>query len=250
MINFQKVPCKIILIFVLAYANMSGSQIVWAQSANTMVLQQADSLYNLRQYTESLRLYEQLFYENQQASPAMLLKMAFIQEGLGEYSEALYYLNEYYLTTSDESAIEKMRKLSTQYQLRGYEYSDYDLFYNLIRKYRYFAIYGLCAILLAVIAYVAFSKRDRAEKPYGVGVTFVILLGALFYFTNYSVSPPLAIIMDDHTPIMSGPSSGANVIYISEKGHRVRVEGSKDIWTKIEWNGETAYIRQNNLRPI
>nr|WKN38088.1 SH3 domain-containing protein [Tunicatimonas sp. TK19036] len=221
-----------------------------SQSKNFSTLQEADSLYNLHQYTESFRLYEQLFYDEQQASPAMLLKMAFIQEGLGEYSEALYYLNEYYLTTSDESAIEKMRELSTQYQLRGYEYTDYDLFYNLLRKYQYFIIYGLCAILLFVLAYMAFSKRKQSEKPYGVGVAFVLLIGLLFYITNYSIRPTLAIIMDDHTPIMSGPSSGADVVYISEKGHRVKIEGRNDVWTKIEWNGETAYIRENNLRPI
>ena len=250
MINFQKVSRKIVIAFILVYANMSCLQMVCAQSRNSTALQQADSLYELHQYTESFRLYEQLFYEEQQASPAMLLKMAFIQEGLGEYSESLYYLNEYYLNTSDESAIEKMRELSTQYQLRGYDYSDSDLFYNLLRKYQYVIIYGLCAILLGVLAYMAFGKREHAEKPYGAGVAFVLAIALLFYVTNYSVRPTLAIIMDDHTPIMSGPSPGSDVVYISEKGHRVKIEGRKDIWTKIEWNGETAYIRENNLRPI
>lgn len=250
MMNFQKVYPKIILTFTLVYANIVGSQIVWAQSENISVLRQADSLYHLRQYTESLRLYEELYYEERRSSPAMLLKMAFIQEGLGEYSEALYYLNEYYLATSDESAIEKMRELSTQYQLRGYEYTDYDLFQNLFRKYRYLIIYGLCGILLGILAYLAFSNSARSGKPYGVGLMFILALAGLFYITNYSVGPSLAIIMDDHTPIMNGPSSGADVLHISEKGHRIKVEGSRDVWAEIEWNGETAYIRQNNLRPI
>ncbi|MEM9674464.1 MAG: SH3 domain-containing protein [Cyclobacteriaceae bacterium] len=251
MMNFQKVLRKIILTSLLGYANMFGNEIVLAQSENTLTLQKADSLYALRQYTESLRLYEQLFYQKKQNSSAMLLKMAFIQEGLGEYSEALYYLNEFYLATSDEAAIEKMRELSAQHRLRGYEYTDYDLFQNLLRKYRYFVIYGLCAILLVILVYIAFSKTSqRAGKPYGIGLAFILALGGLFYITNYTVGSSLAIIMDDHTPIMSAPSSGADVVYISEKGHRVKIEGSRDIWAKIEWNGETAYIRQNNLRPI
>ena len=251
MTNFQKVLRKIILTFLLGYANMFGNEIVWAQSENMRTLQKADSLYALRQYTESLRLYEQLFYQEQQTSPAMLLKIAFIQEGLGEYSEALYYLNEFYLATSEEAAIEKMRELSAQHRLRGYEYTDYDLFQNLIRKYRYYVIYGLCAILLTILVYVAFGRSDqRASKPYGVGLSFILALGGLFYITNYSVGSSLAIIMDDQTPIMSAPSSGADVVHISEKGHRVKVEGSRDVWAKIEWNGETAYIRENNLRPI
>ena len=250
MMNFQKVLRKFILTSALGYLNIVGTQIVWAASPVDSLIAEADSLYQLRQYTESFRLYEQLFYDEQQASPAMLLKMAFIQESLDEYSEALYYLNEYYQSTSDELAIEKMRDLSTEHQLRGYEYTDYDLFYNLLRKYRYYIIFGICAILLTLLAYAAFRKPENQSRSYGLRLGMLVAIGLLFYVTNYSVGPSLAIIMNDYVPIMDGPSSGADVLYISEKGHRVRVEGEDDVWAKIEWNGETAYIRQSNLRPI
>ena len=254
MINFQKVLRNFTLAFVLVYANTLGTQIVLAAQEITPTsasgLVEADSLYQLRQYTESLRLYEQLFFEQQQASPAMLLKMAFIQESLGEYSEALYYLNEYYLVSSDEMAIEKMRELSTEHQLRGYEYTDYDLFQNLIRKYRYFIIFGICALLLALLAYAIFRGSRGQMRPYGLGLGMLLAVGLLFYVTNYPVAPSLAIIMNDYVPIMNGPSSGADVLRISEKGHRVILTGQDDVWAKIEWNGETAYIRQSNLRPI
>ncbi|MGB3588315.1 MAG: SH3 domain-containing protein [Tunicatimonas sp.] len=250
MMNFQKVLRKFILTSLLGYFNIIGTQIVWADTPVDPLIAEADSLYELRQYTESFRLYEQLFYEEQQASPAMLLKMAFIQESLNEYSEALYYLNEYYQATSDELAIEKMQELSAEHQLRGFEYTDYDLFYNLLRKYRYFIIFGVSALLLALLAYAAFRKPENQSRRYGLQLSMLVAIGLLFYVTNYSVGPSLAIIMNDYVPIMNGPSSGADVIYISEKGHRVRVEGEDDVWAKIEWNGETAYIRQGNLRPI
>ncbi|WKN42095.1 SH3 domain-containing protein [Tunicatimonas pelagia] len=250
MMNFQKVLRKFILTSLLVCLNIVGTQIVWADAPIDPLITEADSLYKLRQYTESFRLYEQLFYEKQQASPAMLLKMAFIQESLDEYSEALYYLNEYYQATSDELAIEKMRELSTEHQLRGYEYTDYDLFYNLLRKYRYFIIFGIIAILLVSLAYTAFRKSEHQSRFNGLRLGMLVAIGLLFYVTNYSVGPSLAIIMNDYVPIMNGPSSGADVVYITEKGHRVQVEGEDDVWAKIEWNGETAYIRQSNLRPI
>ncbi|MEM9829879.1 MAG: SH3 domain-containing protein [Bacteroidota bacterium] len=251
MMNFQKVLRKFAIAFALVYANTLGTQIVWANPDNNPVLGQADSLYQLRQYTESFRLYEQVFFEQQQASSAMLLKMAFIQESLGEYSEALYYLNEYYLASSDEMAIEKMQELSAEHQLSGYEYTDYDLFHNLIRKYRYYLIFGICTLLLILLAYAALRKpAERKLRPYGLGLGMLLSTGLLFYVTNYSVTPSQAIIMNDYVPIMNGPSSGADVLHISEKGHRVKMRGQDDVWAKIEWDGETAYIRQSNLRPI
>ncbi|MGB3465691.1 MAG: hypothetical protein WBA74_10490, partial [Cyclobacteriaceae bacterium] len=50
----------------------------------------ADSLFQAKKYTESFELYEQIIVEDMAYSPAMLLKMAFIKEGLGDYSNALY----------------------------------------------------------------------------------------------------------------------------------------------------------------
>jgi hypothetical protein len=52
----------------------------------------------------------------------MLLKMAFVKEGLGDYSNALYYLNLYYLKTYDKKVLKKMENLAERYhKLEGYE---------------------------------------------------------------------------------------------------------------------------------
>ena len=218
-----------------------------AQEEVNAVLSTADSLYEARQYTESLKLYEQILEEQQ--SPAMLLKMSFIEESMGDYSDALYYLNEYYLLTSDERATEKIQQLSEQHQLRGYEYSDYDLFFNILRRYQFALIYGLLALVMAGLVYFALRKRS-GESAYGLGITFVILLGALFFLNNYAAGPEQAIITADNTYIMAGPSPGSKVVYISGKGHRVKVARQQDVWTEIEWNGEPAYVRQDNLRTL
>ncbi len=77
-------------------------------------------------------------------------------------------------------------------------------------------------------------------KPYGWGGAYLLLLALLFFVTNYSWEPQRAIIMADHTYIMNAPSSGAEVVYISEKGHRVAVDGQEDVWTQIEWQGRTC----------
>jgi hypothetical protein len=49
---------------------------------------------------------------------------------------------------------------------------------------------------------------------------------------------------------MTAPSAGAEVVKISEKGHKVKVAGQQDVWMQIEWNGEIAFVRQDNLRLL
>src|SRR5688572_27345504 len=73
-------------------------------------LKTADSLFQSRQYIQSFEHYEQILKQNQY-TPAMLLKMAYVQEGLKHNGLALYYLNLYYLTTRDKTALEKMSEL-------------------------------------------------------------------------------------------------------------------------------------------
>ncbi len=210
----------------------------------------ADSLYDQRQYTESLEHYQYIFGEQQLATPTMLMKMAFIQESRGEYSEALYYLNEYYQLTADERVVRKIKELSEEHNLQGYEYTDYDLFYRYFREYRRWITYALAAVAMLVLIYTALVARRTPGKPYGWGAASLMLLALLFVITNYSLKAEQAIIMDDYTYIMSAPSPGAQVKDISKKGHRVTVNGQEDVWIKIEWNGEPAFVRQGNLRTI
>ena len=254
--KFQKVLHNFVFFFSFLGILLGNIAESYAQLTTGQLLASADSLFEARQYTESFRFYDQLYREDQVVSPGVLMKMAFIQESLGDYSETLYYLNEYFLLTSDESAVQKMQQLSEEHRLRGYEYTDFDLFYTYFREYRYVVIYGLLALAMAGLFYWVLTDnrlkatQPRANRPYGWGAAYLLLLGLLFFVTNYSLAPQQAIIMADHTYIMNAPSSGAEVVYISEKGHRVDVDGEQDVWTQIEWDGQPAFVRQQNLREI
>ncbi len=252
--RIQRRPRNFVFFFMLCWET-TGSPAVIAQSTDTTLLTSADSLFAARQYTEAFSQYQQLFAQQEEVSPASLLKMAFIQESMGDYSETLYYLNEYYLLTSDEAAVQKMQQLSEQHNLRGYAYTDYQLFYNYLREYRYYIIYGLIALAMVGLIFLALSRKratrsGQPARPYGWGITYLLVLGLLWFMTNASLEPRQAIIMDDHTYIMAAPSSGAEVVYIGEKGHRVPVGKQEDVWTQIEWDGKPAYVRRGNLREI
>ena len=61
----------------------------------------------------------------------MLLKIAYIKEGLGDITSAQYYLNEYYLATSNEQALQKMEDLAEANDLKGYQHNDITFFFNI-----------------------------------------------------------------------------------------------------------------------
>src|SRR6478735_4065061 len=98
-------------------------------------LSKADSLFKAKHYTESLELYQH-YYQSGNYSPAMLLKMAYIQEGLGKISQSIYYLQLYYQASADEQALRKIEELAAKNKLEGYTSdSDQTFFRTLADQY-------------------------------------------------------------------------------------------------------------------
>ncbi|MGK7393195.1 MAG: SH3 domain-containing protein [Candidatus Cyclobacteriaceae bacterium M3_2C_046] len=220
-----------------------------AQAPERM-LQRADSLFMQNKYTESFEIYQTLFEDYQAVSPSMLSKMAYIKEGLGEYSRALYYLNLYYLKTSNKLALRKMEELAHEHDLRGYEYTDWDFFLNLYQRYFTEILYFFLALALLIFSLIYFRKNRIDQKPIGLGVFYFLVLAAVFYLINWGGSYDKGIIIQSRTYIMNAPSSGSDLIEIVEKGHRVNILGEQDVWTKIKWEGKPAYIRNSHILKI
>lgn len=247
MINFQRVPYKFTILLFFLFGG--GLFPCFGQSAEAK-LQQADSLFEEKEYTEAFSMYRSLIETERVSSPAMLMKMAYIQEALGDYSQALYYLNQYFLQTNEEEVLDKMEDLATAHNLRGYEYDDYDLLQNFFRQYRYVTIFTLLGVAIAGLFVLAWRRKKYEHPPLGIGVLYAFLLAFIFLLVNYTDVERKAIIMADNVYIMSGPSAGSKVISVAGKGHRVAVANSEDVWFQIEWNGQPAYIRQGNLQII
>ncbi len=211
-------------------------------------LDKADSLFNSGKYTEANKVYDSI-YTASKGSPSMLLKMAFIQEGLENYADALFYLNQYYGLSADKKVLVKMREIAESQGLRGYEYSDLEFFKNLVHKYKSQVLgllYGLSALLIVLII---FNKRS-GKATFSPMAFQVIVVISLILTTNDFFSKPKGIIDKDQTLLMSGPSAGAEPIDIIGKGHRVSVLETNDVWIKINWGESTGYIRKNRLKLI
>lgn len=210
----------------------------------------ADSLFLVQKYTESFEIYRSIHETGQMASPAMLLKMAFIKEALDDIPNTLYYLNLNYLRTSDEAVLEKMEELATRHSLQGYDYSEFDFFLNLYYLYHNQVTFGALALAILLFAGIIYRKTQFQVRPITLGVIFILLNIAVFYSVNFGKEFRQGIVEDGNTYLMSKPSSSSRVLDIITEGHRLKIIGQNDVWYKVEWNDEPAYIKNNRIQPI
>jgi hypothetical protein len=230
----------ILLTFIL----ISYTSDVYGSENTLKTLTSADSLFEKKQYTESMELYERFLHAGFY-TPRMLIRLSLIKEGLGDYTYALYYLNLYYAKIPDKSVLKKMDELAARYNLEGYDYNDLVFFISLYDQYY---TYIIIAFLSASALFLLYLYVKRREKK-GMGLRpllFMFILGAVYIISNYNIIPSKAIINSDAS-LMSAPSAGAELIGQINKGHRVTIQGKDDIWCKIKWHDKTAYVRENNL---
>jgi len=213
-------------------------------------LEVADSLFKAAKYTESFDIYQAILDTGEQVSPAMLLKMAYIKEGLNNSSEALFYLNLYYLKSSDELVLNKMEELANQNKILGYGKSDIDVLANLFYKHFNKILIGILTLTGLVFGMMMYFSKTKKEKPYLTAIIVVLLLAVLFYTANYGKLTNQAVIIKSGAFIMSGPSAGSDLLDSPIKGHKVNTISVQDVWTEIEWDNGTGFIKSSYLRKL
>jgi hypothetical protein len=211
-------------------------------------LAKADSLFQQKRYTQSLELYQSIFERNQY-SPAMLLKMAFMEEGLGRTANVLYYLSLYYQATDDRRVVPKIQEVATRHDLEGFEFTDAEQFQRKYQVY-HFPITLVLASLVLFLGSLVVYQRGRKRKPIGAWSGMIVVLVLLAVHVNFPFQTATAIVSRPGTYLMSGPSAGASVVRIVEEGHRVKILGYHDVWTKVMLNNQEVYIKADNLLAI
>jgi len=215
--------------------------------AQSQKIKLADSLFRSKQYTQSLEVYQSLFNEKRY-SPAMLLKMAYIQEGLGKIGQTLYCLKLYHLASDDEQALHKMEELAVKFKLSGYEANDASRFQQWIDKKIIIVQLGLAGILL-LVSYVIFIERKKEKKSWLAAVVVIVVSASIFYLNNFYSSSSV-IVGNDRTYLMEGPSSGAPVAGILEEGNQLQLLGHTDVWLKVKWMDKIVYVRNSSVLKV
>lgn len=212
-------------------------------------LSHADSLFEGGKYTEAFEMYKKLLVEYQRYTPKMLLRMAYIQEGLEDYPRSLYYLNLYYTYQADNEVLQKMAELAEKRKLSGYQFTDYEFFLSIYHRY-FNLIAGVGLGLLIALAGLIGYQHSKKSPTLPTAVTFLLLAGLLFYLFNFTGELSKGIISENHVLVMKAPSAGSDKLDLVDAGHRVEVLGKQDIWYKVKWKEEIGYIRESNLLVI
>ena len=212
-------------------------------------VKRADSLYAAKQYTQAFEHYQTLF-KGGRYSPSMLLKMAYIQEGLGHLGESLYYLNLYFLASDDAQALKKMEELAEKNNLEGYETNEtIKLFAWQQEQYSTIA-YVLAAVSLLLLSLMFYQRMKMQTRPSLAGIGLVVTLALLFFHINFSLKSERGIVAQPQTYLMSGPSAGASVVAIIGEGHQLEIKGKQDVWLRVSWKNKEVFVKEFLLRPV
>jgi hypothetical protein len=217
-----------------------------SSDAQSLKIRQADSLFRIKHYTQSLDLYQAAF-NNKEYTPAMLLKMAYIQEGLGKIGQTLYSLKLYYLATDDEQALAKTEELATKFKLSGYNVTDAGI-WPWIKKNKMklqLALTGV--VLLAAIAF--FFQRRQNQRPWLAASVLTVTSCAILYLNNVHFHSSV-IVVNDRTYLMDGPSAGAHVSTILGEGNQLESLGEHDVWLKVKWMEKEVYVKKKSVVTV
>lgn len=230
--------------FTLYFSFYFSFQLVMAQPDKIKV---ADSLFRSKQYTQSLELYQSIF-TNKGYSPSMLLKMAYIQEGLGKIGLTMYYLKLYHLASNDEQALNKIEELAGKFGLTGYESNDATRLQLVFSKNRMNMQIGLLCVLL-IASFVFYWQKSRSKKPWAVSLVIVLAAAFVLYFNN-SNSFKSVIVKSDRTYLMASPSAGASVVNVIAEGNQLEALEQTDVWLKVKWMDKIAYVKANSIMTV
>ncbi|SNS56472.1 hypothetical protein SAMN06295967_112125 [Belliella buryatensis] len=216
--------------------------------ANTSSLKKADSLFISKNYQEAMGIYESLLLEEDSYSPAMLLKMAFVAEGRGDYAKASFYLAKYYDINPNPRVITKIKTLTDQSNLIGYELSDWDRFFKFASdlQQEITAIFSLM-VLISIILLLIFKEKATQPKYYLPALFFILLA---FMSNNFLQESSTGIVTGSPTIVMNKPTAGGKMIQNVDPGHRVIIKSSKDIWYEVKWGNKNAFIKKESITKL
>jgi len=204
-------------------------------------------LFRAGAYEQAYPFYRQVLRDGRQASPQLLLRMAYVQEGLGHYPAALYYLNLAQVRQPRHTTWHKITELAQHQRVTGYPDSWRQSL--LITFQRYY--YRLLQLLLigAVVGGTLLLIRRRTFT-HGWWLGYAVYLGLVATFLNVLAPSQAGIVASSHAALMGGPGAGAAWLTTAAAGDRLVVRGQRDIWYQVEWRGQAAYIRRSDLLLI
>ena len=209
-------------------------------AATTQSSPRIDSLLAAHQYAAATALLRQQVWGQQRASARALLQLAYAQQQLGHYPDALLYLG---LAQARQPRLDTWRQqatLAARYRLVGYPTTwQQEL---RVRAQRYY--YPGLQLLLAgaVLGAVGLGWRWQHTRP-AAWIGYAGYLGVTGAYLLALAPTPVGLVARPGAVLMAGPGAGAAWLSTAAAGDRLLVLGREDIWLRVRWQDRVAYIR-------
>ncbi|WP_426060929.1 hypothetical protein [Hymenobacter sp. B1770] len=184
-------------------------------------------------------------WQKRQASPELLLKLAYAQQQLGHYPATLLYLSLAYAREPRVRTWRQLATLAAQHRLVGYPMTWQQEVRVQAQRYYY---PGLQVLLGgAVVGAIWLLWRRGPRRAWLAYAGYVGLLGAYLYFLRPN---PAGLVARSGAVLMAGPSAGAAWLSTAAVGDRLLVLGRQDIWYRVKWQQGEAFVREADLLVV
>ena len=230
---------KVIFIFLILISSHSRG--------NENLLFKGDSLFDLKKYSKAKKYYDSLYFNKELYTNSMLLKLAFIENDLGNFEKSIYYLSKYKKKNDNEIINQNLFNLISENDLITYEKSDFDYLVEIYSTKKQYVVISILFILLAVFL-LNIIRRKRNQKIIFVKTFFTLSVIVLLMINIRGVQE--GIILYENTFVMNNPSSGSDVYQIIRKGEKIKINSESEVWYEVELENQKKYIRKKNILKI
>lgn len=232
---------KVILLYLFFYLGALKPSFSKEKVDFISMKQTADSLFITKKYTDAKIIYDSL-YSQSYLSHDMLLKLAYIHEGLGEAQFALFYLEKYILQFGpDQDVLDHILEIASKQNLSGYDRNDYNFIRSWLIAWRHYISIALIGLILFLVVLLFFRKKKSLSLP------ILILSIVSLCILQGLKSPSKKVIISNVAFLRDAPSSAGNVVKKIDPGHKLKLLGAQDIWFQVIYNKKTCYIKKNNV---
>ncbi len=233
--------------FFLLFLTISFFFTVKSLAAENHTLKYADSLFVIGQFQNAKDIYLEQSRMEKFVNPNILLKLAYIYEKEGDYTQSLFCLSKVSKHEPNVALFEKMASMGEVHHLTGYDFNDFTYFTIYFKRYG-FLVYFVLVLFGAYILRIMFMKRKLNERirPFHRWFFAAYLIVLLIVF-NWTEFLHYGIIRENPTFLRSYPSSASPAVQEFNKGHKVPVLFGIDQWRLIWWNNKFVYVRADAL---